>query len=100
MALAGWIDGWRRVARARGLALAIHVMSFLLALPLAALLRDQIAAQLGSSLTSGVVADSVSYDWWTEFTAQASTCAGSRSRCCRRCTTTWAASPPTITARC
>ena len=24
----------------------------------------------------------------------------SRSRCCRPCTTTWAASPPTITARC
>ena len=30
----------------------------------------------------------------------ASTCAASRSRCCRPCTTTWAASPPTITARC
>ena len=30
----------------------------------------------------------------------ASICAASRSRCCRRCTTTWAASRRTITARC
>ncbi len=30
----------------------------------------------------------------------ASTCAASRSRCCRPCITTWAASPRTITARC
>jgi hypothetical protein len=72
MAVRAWIDGWRRVASARGLALALHALTFLLALPLAYLLRDQIAAQLGSSLAAGAVADRVSYDWWTEFTAQAS----------------------------
>lgn len=67
----GWIDGWRRVARARAMGLALHALTFLLALPLAALVRDQIAAQLGSSLVAVRVADGVSYDWWTEFTAQA-----------------------------
>ena len=72
MVLRAWTDGWRRVLRAPGVALGVHAVTFLLALPLAALLRDQIAAQLGTSLSAGAVADSVSYDWWTEFTAQAS----------------------------
>ncbi len=35
------------------------------------MLRDQIAAQLGTSVMAGAVADGVSYDWWTEFSAQA-----------------------------
>ena len=34
-------------------------------------MRDQIAAQLGSSLAAGAVADGVNNDWWSEFTAQA-----------------------------
>jgi hypothetical protein len=72
MAGRAWIDGWRRVAGARSMALAVHALTFLLALPLAYVLRDQIAAHLGSSLVAATVADSVSYDWWTEFTAQAS----------------------------
>jgi hypothetical protein len=69
--LRAWSDGWRRVARARGMALALHGLTFLLALPLALMLRDQIAAQLGTSVMGGMVADGVSYDWWTEFSAQA-----------------------------
>ena len=44
MVLRAWSDGWRRVARARGMALALHGLTFLLALPLAVMLRDQIAA--------------------------------------------------------
>ena len=71
MVVRAWSDGWRRVARAGGMALALHALTFLLALPLALMLRDQIASQLGSSVSAGVVADSVSYDWWTEFTSQA-----------------------------
>jgi len=71
-ALASWMGGWRRVAQTGGLVLGVHALSFLLALPLALVLRDQIAAQLGSSLAAGAVADGVNNDWWGEFTAQAS----------------------------
>ena len=71
MIIASWTEGWRRVAQAIGMAALIHAVSFLLALPLALVLRDQIAAQLGSSLAAGTVADGVNNDWWSEFTAQA-----------------------------
>jgi hypothetical protein len=71
MILASWIGGWRRVRQAGGMAIGIHALSFLLALPFALALRDQIASQLGSSLAAGAVADGVNNDWWSEFTAQA-----------------------------
>jgi hypothetical protein len=71
MVVASWIGGWRRVARAFGIALGVHALSFALALPLALLLRDQISTQLGSSVTAGSVANGVNNDWWSEFTAQA-----------------------------
>ena len=71
MILASWIGGWRRVLRASWMAVGIHALSFLLALPFALAVRDQIASQLGSSLTAGAVADGVNNDWWSEFTAQA-----------------------------
>ena len=72
MIIASWFAGWRRVAQALGMAAGVHALSFLLALPLATLVRDQIAAQLGSSVEAGDVADGVDHDWWSEFTAQAS----------------------------
>jgi hypothetical protein len=71
MVVASWIGGWRRVARALAMAAGVHALSFLLALPFALVIRDQIAAQLGSSLAAGAVADGVNNDWWSEFTAQA-----------------------------
>jgi hypothetical protein len=71
MVLASWLGGWRRVAHARGMACGIFALSFLLALPLALAVRDQIASQLGSSVAAGSVADGVNNDWWSEFTAQA-----------------------------
>ena len=58
-------------ARAAAWRWPLHALTFLLALPLAVLLRDQIAAQLGTSVVAAAVADGVSYDWWTEFSAQA-----------------------------
>jgi hypothetical protein len=72
MVIASWTGGWRRVAQALGMAAGVHALSFLLALPLALLVRDQIAEQLGSSQVAGAVADGVNNDWWSEFTAQAS----------------------------
>jgi hypothetical protein len=71
MVIASWTGGWRRVTQAPGMAAGVHVLSFVLALPLAMLVRDRIAAQLGSSLAAGAVADGVNNDWWSEFTAQA-----------------------------
>ena len=71
MVVASWIGGWRRVAQASGMALGLHGLTFLLAVPFALLVRDEIAGQLGSSLAAGAVADGVNNDWWTEFTAQA-----------------------------
>jgi len=71
MVVASWIGGWRRVAQASGMVLGLHGLTFLLAVPFALLVRDQIAGQLGSSLAAGAVADGVNNDWWTEFTAQA-----------------------------
>jgi hypothetical protein len=71
MIVASWIGGWRRVAQTIGLVLGLHALTFLLALPLAMLVRSQIAAQLGSSVVAASVADGVNNDWWSEFTAQA-----------------------------
>jgi hypothetical protein len=71
MLRASWIAGWRRVLQARWMAIGIHALSFLVALPFALAVRDQIASQLGASLTAGAVADGVNNDWWSEFTAQA-----------------------------
>jgi hypothetical protein len=59
------------VLQARWMAIGIHALSFLVALPFALAVRDQIASQLGASLTAGAVADGVNNDWWSEFTAQA-----------------------------
>jgi hypothetical protein len=71
MLRASWIAGWRRVLQARWMAIGIHALSFLVALPFALAVRDQIASQLGASLTAGAIADGVNNDWWSEFTAQA-----------------------------
>jgi hypothetical protein len=65
------MGGWRRVTQALGMALGVHALSLLLALPFALAIHDQIASQLGTSLAAGAVADGVNNDWWTEFTAQA-----------------------------
>jgi hypothetical protein len=72
MVLANWIDGWRRVWHARGVALGLYIVTFALALPLAYLVRDQIETHLGRSLVAERVTDGVDYDWWMEFTAQTS----------------------------
>jgi hypothetical protein len=46
-------------------------MTFLLALPLAITLRGTLAAHLASSLAAETAATGVNYDWWQEFSAQA-----------------------------
>lgn len=67
-----WRDGWKRVLAAPAIAAGAFAMTFVLALPLAITLRGQLASHLGSSVAADTAASGVNYDWWQEFTAQAS----------------------------
>ncbi len=67
-----WRDGWRRVAAAPAIAAGVFVLTFALAAPLALTMREMLLAHLGRSLIAAEAADRVSYDWWQEFSAQAS----------------------------
>jgi hypothetical protein len=66
-----WRDGWKRVLAAPAIVAGVFVMTLLLALPLALTLREALASHLGASLAAQTVATGVNYDWWQEFTAQA-----------------------------
>ena len=66
-----WRDGWKRVLAAPAIVAGVYVMTFALALPLAIALRGALAAHLGSSLAAETAATGVNYEWWQEFTAQA-----------------------------
>ena len=66
-----WSDGWRRVFAAPAIVAGVYLVTLLAALPLALSLRDALQENLGSSLAAGEAADGVNYDWWQEFTSQA-----------------------------
>jgi hypothetical protein len=66
-----WFDGWRRVFSAPVLIAGVFVLTLAAALPLALTLRDALQAHLGSSLAANDAASGVNYDWWQEFTSQA-----------------------------
>ena len=66
-----WFDGWRRVFGAPAIVAGVFVVTLIAALPLALSLRDSIAQSLGASLAANQAADAVNYDWWQEFTSQA-----------------------------
>jgi hypothetical protein len=66
-----WRDGLRRVAAAPALIVGMYFITLVAALPLALSLRDALQNHLGSSLAAGEAADGVNYDWWQEFTSQA-----------------------------
>jgi hypothetical protein len=70
--LSSWRDGWKRVVAAPAIVAGVFAMTFLLALPLALIVRGMLAAHLGTSLAADTAATGVNYDWWQEFAAQAS----------------------------
>jgi hypothetical protein len=70
-ALAAWRDGVRRVNGAPMVLLGMYSFTLFVALPLSVALRGMIAAQLGDSLMADTLASGTSYDWWQEFSAQA-----------------------------
>ncbi len=69
--LRAWRDGWRRVAAAPAVVAGVFVLTFVLAWPLALTMRGLLEAHLGRSLAADQAAEAVDYDWWQEFTAQA-----------------------------
>ena len=71
MIFAVWRAGWRRVGASPVLVAGVFVLTLLLAMPLAIAMRSLIETHLGSSLAANAAADGVNYDWWQEFTAQA-----------------------------
>jgi hypothetical protein len=64
-------EGWQRVRSAPALLLGVYVMTFVLALPLAITMRGVLRTHLGASLAAERVAAGVDYDWWQEFSSQA-----------------------------
>jgi hypothetical protein len=69
--IAIWRDGWKRVVAAPAIAAGVFAMTIALALPMAVVLRGEIATHLHGSLRASSVADGVDWDWWQEFTGQA-----------------------------
>jgi len=72
MILEAWTSGWKRVLAAPAVAAGVFVMTALIVLPLAIVMRGTLAAHLGDSLMATQAADGVNWDWWQEFAAQAS----------------------------
>jgi hypothetical protein len=68
---AAWRDGVRRVNGAPAVLAGMVLLTLLVALPLSLALRGMIAAHLGSSLYADAMASGTNYDWWQEFSAQA-----------------------------
>ena len=66
-----WRDGVRRVNSAPLVLVGMCTLTLLVALPLSLALRRLIAAHLGDSLFADTLAAGASYDWWQEFSAQA-----------------------------
>jgi len=64
-------DGLGRVYDAPPVLFGVYLLTLLLTLPLASVLRNAIIDDLGQSLTAGRVADGVDYGWWQEFEQRA-----------------------------
>jgi len=65
-------DGIRRVLRAPAVLGGVFLLTLLVSLPLALALRGMIAQQLGASAAADTALSGVNYEWWQEFSSQAS----------------------------
>ena len=70
-ALQAWRDGMRRVTRAPAILAGVWVLTILVSLPLALGLRTMLDQHLGDSLAADSAVTGVNYDWWQEFSDQA-----------------------------
>ena len=66
-----WRDGVRRVNAAPAVFAGLCGLTLLLALPLSLVLGGMIEAHLGRSLAAETAATGTNYDWWQEFSTQA-----------------------------
>jgi len=69
---AAFREGIGRVNAAPVVLVGMFLVTLFVALPLSYALRGMIAAHLGSSLAGDTATAAANYDWWTEFSAQAS----------------------------
>jgi hypothetical protein len=69
--LSAWRDGLQRVRHAPAILIGVWALTVLVSLPLALGLRGLIEQHLGSSLAADSAAAGVNYDWWQEFSDQA-----------------------------
>lgn len=65
------IDGMKRVNRAPAILVGVWAMTVLVSLPLGLALRGMLEQHLGSSLAADTAASGVNFDWWQEFSDQA-----------------------------
>jgi len=70
--IAAWRDGLRRVANAPFVLVCVWLMTTLVGLPLALVVRSEITQHLGTSLASESAATGVNHEWMQEFADQAS----------------------------
>src|SRR5258708_27882479 len=64
-------DGIRRVAAAPAILIGSFALTLAVSLPLAFAVRDLIEAHLGRSLMAEAALRGTNYEWWQEFSAQA-----------------------------
>ncbi len=64
-------DGIRRVNRAPAILIGVWLLTELVSVPLALGLRGMIEQHLGSSLAADAAVSGVNYEWWQEFSDQA-----------------------------
>jgi hypothetical protein len=72
MTSAAWRSGFTRVLRAPAIVAGMFALTLAAALPAAIVLRGTIEAHLGRSVMADAASEAVNYDWWQEFTSQAS----------------------------
>jgi hypothetical protein len=69
---AAFREGLRRVTGAPAVVAGMFSVTLLVSLPLGYALHGMIAAHLGASLAADTAASGINYDWWQEFSSQAS----------------------------
>ena len=69
--LTAFLDGMRRVRSAPAVLLGLFLVTFLVTVPLGVVLAGMITNSLGHSMAAEGAAAGVNYEWWQEFSAQA-----------------------------
>jgi hypothetical protein len=69
--LTAFLDGMRRVRSAPAVLLGLFAVTFLVTAPLGLVLAGMITNSLGYSMAAERAAAGVNYEWWQEFSAQA-----------------------------